>query len=180
MPQFIAMTDDDRLPDPSGIIPGLPVGSAVIVRSRSDDTQRKISQAIQPLCDKHGIFLLTSCEVPPASIVGDGVHIPEAARKNWRRKDFARLAPQLITTSAHKLASVTHAASWGADAVLLSPVSATQSHPGARSLGWWRGGAISRKTNTTSVYALGGIDTGSIKRAFDLGFAGIAGIGMFT
>ena len=173
------MTDDERLPDPSSIIPELPVGSAVIVRSRSSEARMQKAQGLWSLCRHHRVSLLVSSEKPPTQLIGDGVHVPESGRRNWCRKEFMRQQPGLVTTSAHDLTSAQRAVAWGTDAVLLSPILPTQSHPGGRSLGWWRGAAISNQL-TVPVIALGGIDYTTVVRARNLGFFGWAGISMFV
>lgn len=172
------MTDDDRLVDPAPVIPSMPMGSAVIIRSRSENERDQRARAISNLCRYHRVTLLMSCETPPAQLIGDGVHVPEAGRKNWRRTDFYRLQPRLVTTSAHDLTAAKSGAAWGADAVLLSPIFSTKSHPGAKSLGVWRGAAISRHLNIPTI-ALGGIDHITMPRALNLEFFGCAGIGIF-
>lgn len=178
VPRLILMTDDDRLADPASIIPSLPAGSAVIVRSRSDSRREQCAHAISNLCRHHQITLLISYNAPPAKLIGDGVHVPQEGRKNWRQTDFCRLQPCLVTTSAHDLAAAQRGTAWGADAILLSPIFATQSHPGAKSLGVWRGAAISRHLNIPTI-ALGGMDDVTISRALNLKFFGCAGIGLF-
>lgn len=178
VPRIILMTDDERLVDPTPVIPSLPPGSAVIVRSRSAIDRKQRARAISDLCRRRQIILLVSCEVPPKQLIGDGVHIPEAGRTQWRRCDFWRLQPRLITTSAHDLKSAQHAAQWGADAVLLSPLRPTRSHPSGKSLGYWRGATICHHIDIPTI-ALGGVDQKSMARIIDLGFYGCAGIDIF-
>jgi len=178
VPRIILMTDDDRLVDPSPIIPSLPPGSAVIIRSKSETRRTQMARDALDLCRVHRIMLLVSYETPPKKLIGDGVHIPEAAWARWRRSDLWRLHPRLVTTSAHNLATARRAALRGADAVLLSPIHPTKSHPDEKSLGVWRGAAICQHIDIPTI-ALGGIDQKSISRALDLGFFGCAGIGIF-
>lgn len=138
-----------------------------------------MAERLDRICKRQGVTLLVSCDEPAEFIAGDGVHVPEAARRYWRRRDFFRLRPALVTTSAHSLKSAQDAANWGADAVMLSPVLPTKSHPDAQTLGWCRAGAIARALSIP-VIALGGINPTMNARAHELGFAGIAGIGMFA
>ena len=178
VPRIILMTDDDRLDDPSPIIPSLPPGSAVIIRSKSETKRVQLAHAVSNLCQRQQVILLVSCETPPKQLIGDGVHIPEAAWTRWRRTDFWRLQPRLVTTSAHNLAAARRAALRGVNAVLLSPIHPTKSHPSGKSLGIWRGAAICQHIDIPTI-ALGGIDQKSMSRALDLGFFGCAGIGIF-
>ena len=179
VPRFVLMTDDDRLPDPSMFIPLLPRGSAVIVRSKSQEKKDSLAHVISSVCRRHHVAVLVSHEQPPKILISDGIHIPEASRCSWSRRDFRRLRPSLITTSAHSLKAAQSAHVWGADAVLLSPIAPTQSHPNGKSLGFWRGTRIQRQIDIPAI-ALGGIDLKSARRMFDLGFGGCAGIGLFT
>jgi len=63
-----------------------------------------------------------------------------------------------------------------ADAVVLSPVEATISHPDVKPLGALRFAALARAI-PSPVYALGGITLAQHKRLQALGAKGIAGIG---
>ena len=63
----------------------------------------------------------------------------------------------------------------GADAVLVSPVFPTASHPGGRTLGLLRFARLARASRLP-VYALGGISAASQRRLKNLPIAGIAGI----
>lgn len=179
VPRFVLMTDDERLPDPSMLIPLLPQGAAVIVRSKLPEKRDSLAQHISSICRRHHVSMLISYEQPPQILVCDGVHIPETSRSNWSRRDFWRLRPSLITTSAHSLKAAHLAGAWGADAVLLSPIAPTKSHPNGNSLGFWRGARIQRQTEIPAI-ALGGIDLKSVRRIFDLGFGGCAGIGLLA
>jgi len=60
----------------------------------------------------------------------------------------------------------------------LSPVAATASHPDAESLGW-EGFAELVLPISLPVYALGGLGTQDLPRAFEHGAQGIAGIREF-
>ena len=74
----------------------------------------------------------------------DGLHLPEARAGEaayWR----ARFPPLLITTSAHSLRALLRAQSLPVDAVFLSPVFATRSHPGRASLSPVRANLIARQ-----------------------------------
>lgn len=87
----------------------------------------------------------------------------------WR----ARFPSLLITTSAHSLRALLRAQSLPVDAVFLSPVFATRSHPERASLTPVRANLIATQMHKP-LYALGGIDTQSATVLH--GFAGIAAI----
>jgi len=178
VPAWVVMTDDRRLPDPSPLIPFLPPGSAVIVRHRDAGGATRIATDILPAARRHGVLVLISQATPPARLICDGVHIPETALSNWKACDLARLGPGLVTASAHGAGAVMKAGRLGADAVLLSPVFATESHRHARALGLNRFAAIVRHAGVP-VIALGGVTETRIRRLLHAGAAGIAGIGLF-
>jgi len=74
-----------------------------------------------------------------------------------------RRAGLLTIATAHDLREVARANLMGADAVMLSPVFPTRSHPGARVLGPVRFRLLARRARMT-VIALGGMDAGLARR----------------
>ncbi|QHL90031.1 thiamine phosphate synthase [Sphingomonas changnyeongensis] len=83
---------------------------------------------------------------------------------------------QLIElATAHDRAELVAAARRGADQVLLSPVFATRSHPGAATLGPVRFGLLARHARLP-VIALGGMTSDRARRLAALGAHGWAGI----
>jgi thiamine-phosphate pyrophosphorylase len=87
-----------------------------------------------------------------------------------RRRDW------IVTAAAHSPIAIRLAARLGVDAVLLSPVFATASHPDARTLGPLRFARWARES-PVPVYALGGIDAARARRLRGSGAVGFAGIG---
>ena len=106
-----------------------------------------------------------------AEVIGaDGVHLSEA-----RIGDAAGLKARrfgLITAAAHSLRPLAKAGP--VDALILSAVFATASHPGRPALGAARANLMAREA-PLPVYALGGITGENAGRLS--GFAGIAAIG---
>lgn len=179
VPRWVLLTDEARLADPSALIARLPRGSAVIVRDRDSKRATDTVAGLRQACRSLGILLSQSVTEVPKRLAADGLHIPEHALKRWRRIDVLRLQPALLTTSAHTRIGAVRAFRLGADAVLLSPVFPTASHPGRASLGLWRFAAIAR-TAPLPVIALGGITYSNARQVQELGAAGIAGIGLFA
>ena len=110
-----------------------------------------------------------------ADLSADGVHLPErraGEAVHWR----ARFPSWLIATSAHSLHALLRAQLLPVDAVFLSPVFATRSHPGQAPLTPSRANLMVRVA-TKPVYALGGIDARTARRLAPSLFAGIAAIG---
>lgn len=81
----------------------------------------------------------------------------------------------LLTRSVHSVPEAIAARRGGADLVFVSPVFATRSHPGARTLGAVRLGLLLRATEMPAV-ALGGMDARAFRRLRGLGVWGWAGI----
>lgn len=167
--KLVLMTDDARLPDPLDAARALPRGSLVIVRSKADPAP--LARALLKL--RRVAVIVAGDPLLAAQLGADGFHLPEARAREiayWR----ARLPALFVTTSAHSLHALMHAR---ADAVLLSPVFPTESHPGRAALGAVRANLMARHARMP-VYALGGIDARNARRLF--GFAGIAAIGALT
>lgn len=171
LPPLVLMTDDDRLPAPERVVRALPRGSMVIMRARDDEHRRTLARALLPLVRARGLFLLVAGDVALALALGaDGVHLPES-----RMGEAAGLRARhrlLITASAHSFSALRKAAH--VDAILLSPVFPTASHPGRPALGPLRASAMAW-ARSVPVYALGGVTAENAGRLH--GFSGIAAIG---
>ena len=174
LPALVLMTDDDRLPAALAAARALPRGSMVVARARDRTQLERLSAALLRLARTRGFAVVVAGDPELASSLGaDGIHLPEARAGEavyWR----ARFPSLLITTSAHSLRAVLRAQSPCIDAVFLSPLFATRSHPDRASLSPARANLIVRQVRKP-LYALGGVDT---RNATLLGgFAGIAAIG---
>jgi thiamine-phosphate pyrophosphorylase len=164
------MTDDVRLPDARAATLALPPASLVIVRARDAGQRAARARALQPIARRRGLILLIADDAELARRIGaHGVHLPEA-RAHLAGSLRARNPQWLITSSAHSLRAALLSQ---ADAVFLSPVFATQSHPGASSLTATRARLMARQVKTP-LFALGGI---TAQNAVLLcGFSGLAAI----
>ena len=167
------MTDDARLPDPLAAARALPKGSVVILRAR--DAQRRAgagSVIARPLVRSRGLILLIADDPLLAARIGaHGIHLPQVRARDaahWR----ARFPHWFVTAAAHSLRAILNAAD--ADAVLLSPIFATESHSGAPSLTAARARLMARQVQTP-LFALGGVTAQNA--ALLPGFAGLAAIG---
>ncbi len=175
LPALILMTDSRRLPDPAAAARRLPAGAMVLFRDYQNKNREAEAAALREVCRRHRLHFLVAADWRLAArLDADGVHLPEAlagtapAARRGRR--------WLITAAAHSEAALRRAEAAGVDAVLLSPVFATASHPGARSLGPVRFASLVRRA-AVPVYALGGIDPASAPRLLGSGAVGIAAIG---
>lgn len=102
----------------------------------------------------------------------DGVHLSSAALASQPKRSGASL---WAFASVHNEDELALADRLGVDAMVLGPVSATASHPGAATLGWRRFAALARRTSTP-VYALGGLQPTQLDEAGAHGAFGIAAI----
>ncbi|RZF49713.1 NUDIX domain-containing protein [Acinetobacter halotolerans] len=83
-----------------------------------------------------------------------------------------------LIAACHDAVSLQHAHVIGCDAVLLSPVNATETHPDARILGW-AGFSELAKESHLPVFALGGVAPEDIEQAQKHHAYGLAGIRQF-
>jgi thiamine-phosphate pyrophosphorylase len=173
LPAVVLMTDDRRAADWAAATAALPRGSAVIVRHRDPVERARLARQLQPICRAVHVALLIADDAALAQRVGaDGVHLPE---KRIGRLSGVRAQNRrwLVTTSAHDAAAVRRARK--ADAVFVSPVFATASHTERTALGTVRFAALAREGRF--VYALGGVETKTIRRLMAHRIVGIGLIG---
>lgn len=127
-------------------------------------------------CREAGTQLLINGEVTLAAELGCGLHLRAVQLMELSQRP---LPPELpVAASCHDAAELRHARALGLDFVVLGPVRATPSHPGARALGW-PGFARLRETVDLPVYALGGLGPGDLDLARRHGAQGVAGIRAF-
>jgi thiamine-phosphate pyrophosphorylase len=181
LPPLILMTDSIRLPDPDAAIMALAPGSTLILRERSRARLAMLAHRVSSLCRARRIRVLVAGDWRLAREVdAGGLHLPEAMIRHgparWRR---ARRPGWIVTAAAHSPAAIRRAARAGVDAVLVSPVFTTASHPDARTLGPLRFARWARES-PLPVYALGGINAIQARRLRGSGAAGFAGIGGLT
>lgn len=160
------MTDDDRLSDPVSAARALPKGSLVIVRSRDAKRRCALGEALR--VQTNGLILLAADDPVLADML-HGLHLPEIHARDaahWR----VRRPHWVITVAAHSPRGL-HAPC--ADAVLLSPVFATKSHPKAQALTPVRARLMVQRA-LLPVLALGGVTARNAGLLH--GFSGIAAI----
>jgi thiamine-phosphate pyrophosphorylase len=173
LPPLILLTDDERLPDPLAAASALPRGSAVIVRARNKEKRFALGVVLREIAHGNGLFLLVADDPQLAvRIYADGIHLPEKRAHealHWR----ATHPDWFIICAAHSARAAMNAKA--ADAVLLSPVFATQSHPDRAPLTPMRLRFMARNI-PAPIYALGGIDARNVLRLSNAPLAGIAAI----
>lgn len=170
LPRIWLMTDprfgDDLLP----AIKRLPFWSGVVFRhyDLTGEARLALFQRVRRICRQRGHMLF---------LAGD-----ERTARRWRADGFhtrngrRRSNTMLRSASVHDRREMAEARRNGADLVLISPVFATVSHPGATVLG--RGGLmrLAKLARGMKVVALGGMDA---RKATTLNIHGWAAIDAF-
>jgi len=166
LPRGLFLTDA-RLGDDRAIyaaIATLPRGVGVILRLQGQAGAAALARAVAALCRAQRRVLLVAGNPGLACRIGaQGVHWPDRRPRSvgkpgppgGQRRGLQRRG--ITTQATHDVAGLVRATRTGADAVLLSPVFPTRSHPGEPSLGSLRFRLLMRTTRLP-VYALGGID----------------------
>jgi len=134
----------------------------------------KFIEQAYPLCQQQQAVLLMNSAVE-CSVEVDGIHLTS--------RDLMALTKRpenskWLAASCHNLEQLLHAQNISVDFVVLASVLATQTHPGAASLGWEQFAELVAKVNLP-VYALGGMTESSLSTARQSGGQGIAAIRAF-
>ncbi len=161
---------------PLAVAARLPRGSGVIYRDYSAPDRAAYAAELAKLARRRGLVLLIAGDAALARAVGaSGWHLPE---HRLGRRPPPPPGGGLVTAAAHGRQAILRAARAGVDAVLLSPVFATRSHPAARAIGPHRLARL-LATAPLPVYALGGIDAAHARR-LPPGLAGLAALRAFA
>jgi thiamine-phosphate pyrophosphorylase len=171
-PAVWLLSDPARLPDPSPLLEGLPRGAAVLLRGASPEVAARVARR----CRQLGLALVVSGEGRLALRLGAGLHLPDRAPTRGLLPFLLNRRGALLSAAVHGRAGVARARRVGANAVLVSPVFPTASHPGAPTLGPLRWGALARAAGRPAV-ALGGMSAHAMRRLPRGLAAGWAGIG---
>jgi len=167
----------DALPDASDLVErllgaGLP-SLQLRAPGRTPEERLRRGTILREQTARAGALFVVNGDVDAAIALGaDGVHLPAHG------PSAAEVRPRLpsgmlLGASGHDAREVARAA--GADWVLLAPVFATRSKPGAATLGAKGFGELAA-LSTAPAYALGGVDFDNVAECFDAGAAGIAAI----
>ena len=136
----------------------------------SREALRTLALKMLPLIRRNDARLIINADVELCKEIGaDGVQLTGAQLAELNeRPDVGWCA-----ASCHSAAELRSAEHLGCDFALLSPVMATQTHPGASHLGWEKFSAISAGSSIP-VYALGGLTCADMNIAWQHGAHGIA------
>jgi thiamine-phosphate pyrophosphorylase len=168
------LSDPVRLPDPTPLLGRLPPGAAVLLRGATPEVAARVAR----LCRMRRLVLLVSGEGRLALRIGAGLHVPDRAPTRFLLPFLLNRRGAWLSAAVHGRVGVARARRIGADAVLVSPVFPTASHPGAPALGPLRWAALARGARRPAV-ALGGMTAPAMRRLPARLAAGWAGIGVW-
>jgi 8-oxo-dGTP diphosphatase len=172
-----AFADTDELV--SRVKGALSLGAGIIqLRAKLAEAEYlAAAQVIFPVIHAAGAQLLLNARVDmQKQFPQAGLHV--SSDKLWGLCERPVPKDVLFTASVHNLEQMEQAQLLGVDALLLSPVLATQSHPDEPALGWEKAAEWVAQA-TVPVYALGGVGLSELSQALSCGFQGVAGIGSF-
>jgi 8-oxo-dGTP diphosphatase len=144
------------------------------LKNLSPDAVAKFVEQAYPLCRQQQALLLMNSAVD-CLVAVDGIHLTslDLMALTARPENIKWLA-----ASCHNFEQLRHAQDIGVDFAVLAPVLPTQTHPGAKVLGWEQFAELVAEVNLP-VYALGGMTTSSLITARQRGGQGIAAIRAF-
>jgi 8-oxo-dGTP diphosphatase len=145
-----------------------------LVQLREKDYSRGALRALAlkmlPLLRRHAARLIINADIELCKeIDADGVQLTGAQLAGLNERPDV----EWCAASCHNAAELRRAEALGCDFALLSPVLATQSHPGAPHLGWGKFAAIAEGASIP-VYALGGLAHADMQAAWQNGAHGIS------
>ena len=176
LPVLLILTDPARTPDPLGLAERLPSGAGLVYRAFGAPDALEVGRALAAVARRRGLMLLVGADAALASACGaHGVHLPERALATAPRLR-ARWPGGVFTGAAHGARALRLAAALGLDAALLSAVFPSPSPSAGAPLGPVRLGALVRAAGLP-VYALGGVDGGTVGRLRTTGISGVAAVG---
>lgn len=136
----------------------------------SRDALGELALRMLPLMRRHNALLMLNADIELAGEVSaDGVQLTAAQLKELKERPNVRWC----AASCHNAEELRRAEALGCDFALLSPVLATQSHPGARHLGWENFEEAAAGASIP-VYALGGLSHNDMQTAWRHGAHGIS------
>jgi len=177
LPAYYLLTDVRRLADPLPVLHRLPRGAAVILRHFDKNELERLARLVIPRAQRLGLKVLLSSDIRLAlKLKADGVHLSEHQARLGPLRTQPHKPGFLLTVAAHSHLALWRAGKSSANAVLVSPIFATQSHPGAKALGVLRALALMNSSPVQTI-ALGGLTSDTAKRLKSEQLCGLAAIG---
>lgn len=175
LPGLLFFTDPQRVADPEAVAETLPAGAGIVFRAFGRDDAVAGGRRLRAIASRRGLLLLAGAAPDLAeAIEADGLHMPERLCSEIPDLRTARPA-WLITVAAHGLAAVQAAQAVEADAVVVSPVFASNSASAGAPLGVDGLRALVAATSLP-IYALGGVRARTAPLLRDSGIVGIAAV----
>lgn len=135
---------------------------------------RELVRASRALCERRGAqLILNSARGRDLAHEAHGLHLTSADLLALERRPLGR--GLLVGASCHDAGEIEHAARLGLDFIVLGPLVATPTHPGARTLGF-AGFAELVRAAPLPVYALGGLGPADLPQSWRAGAQGVAAI----
>ena len=175
LPNLLFFTDPARTPEPEAVAHRLPRGAGVVFRAFGAADAREQGLRLRAIADARGLILLVGADAELAEAIGaDGVHLPE---RLWRQASALRNAKPngLITLAAHDHGAVRAGSTADIDALVVSPIFASNSPSAGTPLGL-AGLRDLIATTDKPIYALGGIRAESVKSLENIGIVGVAAV----
>jgi 8-oxo-dGTP diphosphatase len=139
-------------------------------KNYSREALRALALKMLPLLRQHSARLIINADIELCKEIGaDGVQLTGVQLAELRERPNV----DWCAASCHNAEQLRRAEELGCDFALLSPVLATQSHPGAPHLGWESFAAIAAGSSIP-VYALGGLTHADMQTAWQHGAHGIS------
>jgi thiamine-phosphate pyrophosphorylase len=135
----------------------LPRGAGVVFRHTRSPDRAALAGKVRAVCRRRGLLFV---------VAG-----PLQLARAWRADGAHGRFPGALTAPAHDRAELVAARRAGVRLAFLSPLFATRSHPGARTLGALRFGRLVRQARV-AVAALGGVSAADWRRLKSLGASG--------
>ena len=180
LPRAFIMTDEERLSDPLSLLNKLPRGVAVIFRHYNCNSRQNLARKVVESAHRCGVKVLISGDAHLArNTDADGVHLPSYMLKMRNLGLFTNIPHHwLITAAIHNNTELNRAMLRSVNALLISPVFATNTRiqrPPLGIIGLRRLAHSSR----TPAFALGGLNLSILTRIKRCGTAGFAGVSEF-
>lgn len=168
IPRLWLMTDERLGESLWQAIDNLPRGAGIVFRHYATEPKerRALFRRVAKIARRRRLVLLRA----GSDRLGRG----EAGTHGSPRRTYG-----IRSRSAHSRGEAIAAKRAGADLLFVSPVHATRSHPGARTLGPLRAATIARGLGIPAI-ALGGMNAMRFARLRDSGFYGWAAIDAWT
>ena len=175
------LSDLDRQPDWQAALARAPSVTHLMLRDYGRADRAALATDMAAVCRRRGVVFSVAGNARLARHVGAAFHCPAHLLRRLRPGHEPSPAD---TAAVHDAAEIIAAAQAGFRTVLLSPVFATASHPGARPLGPQRAAQLAGVARQAGlgVLALGGMDAPQMQRLDPAArlFSGYAAISAFA